>query len=455
MTDFEFVVPVVIVGGGACGAVAALSAVDEGVTPLVIEQDAAPSGTTAMSQGLFCAAGTKAQAALGIEDGPDVFFADIMAKTRGQTDPVIARAIAEESGPCLDWLVERWALPWTLDVGFRASYGNSRQRVHGWHGHSGADMIQLLHGRLQTAGVDVLTEARLVDIVADEGRVRGIIVERPDGAREAVGCGALVLACGGFAANREMVAANMPEAAEARYNGHEGSRGDAVRLGSKIGAALGDMGSYQGYGMLTDPQGITLPPAVLIEGGVLINRDGRRFANETDDIAGLVHPVLAQPGSTAWAVYDAGIEATCSYTPEMRQLVELNAARSADTVAGLAERIGVDASALDAALAGGRETDELGRRWDGVRPPAPPFRALKVTGAIYHTQGGLQIDGNARVLRTDGTPFENLFAGGGAARGVSGPSYWGYLPAMGLCAAVTLGRVAGRSAARVAQPALA
>ena len=70
-------------------------------------------------------------------------------------------------------------------------------------------------------------------------------------------------------------------------------------------------------------------------------------------------------------------------------------------------------------------------------------------GALYHTQGGLQIDGEARVLRGDGSAFPNLFAVGGAARGVSGPSSWGYLPAMGLCAAVTLGRVAGQAAARL------
>jgi len=68
-------------------------------------------------------------------------------------------------------------------------------------------------------------------------------------------------------------------------------------------------------------------------------------------------------------------------------------------------------------------------------------------GAVFHTQGGLQIDGRARVLRPDGTALPNVHAGGGSARGVSGPSCWGYLPAMGLCAALTFGRLAGRSAA--------
>jgi fumarate reductase flavoprotein subunit len=72
-----------------------------------------------------------------------------------------------------------------------------------------------------------------------------------------------------------------------------------------------------------------------------------------------------------------------------------------------------------------------------------------VTGALYHTQGGLQTDAQARVLRPDGRSLPNLFAVGGAARGLAGPSSWGYLPAMGLCAAVTTGRIAGREAARL------
>lgn len=454
MPDFDIIIPVLIVGGGACGAVAALAAHDAGSEPLVIEQDARSSGSTSMSQGLICAAGTKAQAAEGVDDDAETFLADIMAKTRGQTDPVIARAIAQGSGPTLDWLVERHRLPWTLDKAFRAAYGNSRLRVHGWAGHGGSDMIQLLHARLDEAGIDVLTGARLTAIIPDDaGDIAGIEIERPDGARERIGCGALILASGGFAANHAMIAQHMPEAAAARHNGHEGNRGDGIVLAEALGAAVGDMGSYQGYAMLTDPQAISVPPGVLVEGGVIVNVDGVRFVDETADIAGMAHDVMAQPDGICWVVFDAGIEERCEHIPEIQALRELNAAKTGDSVAELADRIGVPAETMEATLTEAREAqaggrpDALGRVWGSDLPPAAPLRALKVVGAIYHTQGGLQIDGRARVLRTDGTPFRNLFAGGGAARGVSGPSSWGYLPAMGLCAAVTLGRIAGDSAA--------
>ncbi len=458
MSDFEFSVPVVVIGGGACGAVAALAALDEGAEVLLLERDAHPMGTTGMSMGVFCAAGTKVQAAAGVDDDAETFYADIIAKTRGETDPAIARAIAEESGPALDWLVERHNFPWELDTSFRPAYGNTRLRVHGWHGHDGQDMIELLHQKLSDEGAMVMYQARVTALVSDaDGRVLGVEFERPGGEKESVGCDTLIIASGGFAASHDMLAQYIPEMADARNNGHEGSQGDGIRMGQQIGAAVGDMGAYQGYAMLADPQGISVPPSVPIDGGVLVNTFGQRFTDEKDDIAGMVLPVMEQPGDYVWVVFDKKIEQRSAHVPEMKQLIELNAVKQADSVAGLAQAINVDAAALQAALDDARaaqaegRVDALGRDWsDGQRVPSGSLRAVKVVGAIYHTQGGLQIDREARVLREDGTPLPNVYAGGGAARSVSGPAQWGYLPAMGLCTAVSLGRLAGRNAAKQA-----
>lgn len=457
---FEFSIPVLVVGGGACGCIAALSAREAGAQVLLVEQDERPMGSTGMSQGLICAAGTRSQAENDITDDAEAYYADIIAKTRGQTDPALARAISENAGPTVDWMVDSLHMPWQLDTGFRPAYGNSTYRVHGWRGHSGQDMVDLLHRRLDDAGVDVMLGTRLSEVHADEvGRILGVSLARPDGTVERVGCDALVLACGGFAANHAMVARHMPDMAHARNNGHEGSQGTAVRIGKQLGAAFGDMGAYQGYAMLTHPQGIPVPPCVPVEGGVLVNTAGERFVNETADIAGMVHPVLAQAGDHVWVVFDARIEAAADYIPEMQQLQALNALKQADSTAELADAIGVPSVALEATLKAARtaqserKADVFKRLWGDDLPPAPPYRALKVVGAIFHTQGGLQIDGDARVLRKDGTLLPNLFAGGGAARSVSGPAYWGYLPAMGLATAVTFGRLAGLGAARVAQAA--
>jgi fumarate reductase flavoprotein subunit len=89
-------------------------------------------------------------------------------------------------------------------------------------------------------------------------------------------------------------------------------------------------------------------------------------------------------------------------------------------------------------------TDTFGRRF-GETPLAPPYYGVRVTGALFHTQGGLRVNGSAQVLKTDGTPFATLYAGGGAACGVSGRRDSGYLSGNGLLSAVVLGRLAGQA----------
>jgi fumarate reductase flavoprotein subunit len=82
-----------------------------------------------------------------------------------------------------------------------------------------------------------------------------------------------------------------------------------------------------------------------------------------------------------------------------------------------------------------------------------PFHAIRVTGALFHTQGGLDINAAMQVLRADGAAFPNLLAAGGAARGVSGNAVWGYLSGNGLLSALAGGHIAAHTAQQlVAQP---
>ena len=82
-----------------------------------------------------------------------------------------------------------------------------------------------------------------------------------------------------------------------------------------------------------------------------------------------------------------------------------------------------------------------------VLPSLHPNYLVKVRGSLFHTQGGLVIDKPGRACATaQGNPFSNLYAGGGACRGISGPADWGYLSGNGLLTAVTLGRLAGECA---------
>ena len=441
--------PVVIIGGGACGLVAALAA---GRDALVIERDRTPSGSTALSSGFVPAAGTAAQAAQGIADDPALFAADILHKAHGTADPAEVRRVAEAAGPALDWLSGAHGIPFHVLDGFLYP-GHSRHRMHAVPERTGAALMARLLGAAEAAGVGLLTEARAAGLFVDGGgRVHGVRIERPDGAREDIEAGAVVLACNGFGGAPALVAAHLPEIAGALYFGHAGNEGDALRWGQALGAAVRDLGAYQGHGNVAHPHGVLITWALLMEGGVQVNQAGERFSNEHEGYSEQAVRVLRQPGGVAWTVFDDRLRGLGMGFEDFRAAVEAGAVRSADSVAGLAARTGMPAAALASTMAeaaglacvGG--VDRFGRRF-GAPPLAPAYHAVRVTGALFHTQGGLVVDEGARVLRDDGTPFPNLLAGGGAARGVSGAEVDGYLSGNGLLTAVAYGRLAGTTAA--------
>jgi fumarate reductase flavoprotein subunit len=452
----EVTAPVVVIGAGACGLTAALSAREAGAGVLVLERDARPTGSTSLSTGLIPAAGTQLQRAAGIADSPELLESDILHKAREQTDAAIVRAVARASGLTVDWLMQSHQLPFTLVQGYLYP-GHSVLRMHGTPNRTGTELESGLLAAADRLGVDIVCNARATDLHADaQGRVTAVRFERPDGSSETVGCQALVLACSGFGGSPELLRKYIPEIADAEYWGHKGNQGDALRWGLELGAAAADLGSYQGHGGVSTPYGNPINWGVLTEGGFMVNVHGRRFSNEVRGYSEQAIETLAQPGRIAWDVFDAQRELPVLGFTDYRQVMALGGVRRADTVPELARQMQVPADALQqtldevAALCASGQPDAFGRSFAGKQPLAPPYRAIKITGALFHTQGGLVIDESARVLRPDGTALPNLFAGGGAARGMSGPSRWGYFSGGGLLTAVVLGRLAGSGAARAA-----
>lgn len=449
----DFDIPVIVVGGGGCGLTAALAARDGGMEVLVIERDPKPWGTTSMSTGLIPAAGTPEQAARGIQDSPDLFAADIQGKHGGQADPVVVQLLAEESADTVAWLRSAHRVPIDLIDGFLYP-GHSAMRMYGTPNRTGAELMAGLESACTAAGVDVLTDALVTTVFAEaDGTVLGVAVERPDGAIETIGCGALILACCGFAGNPDMVAQYIPEMTEAVFHGHPGNKGDAISWGHALGAAIADMDAYQGHGGLAAGHSIPILWPLIMEGGYQVNAQGKRFSDESKGYSEQAVNVLQQPGKVAWSIMDQRLYDLMIKFDDFQQAVSAGAIIKGASLADLAAATKLPADALaqtaaqvDAVKAGQAE-DPFGRDFMGKPALEGPFYAARVTGALFHTQGGLEVDGQARVLRNDGTPMPNLFAGGGAARGVSGRGASGYMAGNGLLTATTLGKIAGRVAA--------
>jgi fumarate reductase flavoprotein subunit len=449
--------PIVIVGAGAAGLCAALSAHEAGADVIVLERDAVPRGSTALSAGLIPAAGTRFQKALGIVDSPALFAADISRKAHGEADATIVDMVAREAGPTVEWLADRHGLPFSLVHDFNYP-GHCARRMHGLPSRSGVELIDRLRQAVEEAAIPIVVDATVSALHADSQKIlHGVALTRPDGTRDSIGCRALVLACNGYGGAADLVARYIPEMRDASYFGHPGNRGDAVLWGEALGARLLYMSGYQGHGSVAQPHGILITWAVIMEGGFQINAMGQRFSDESRGYSEQAAVVLAQPGGIAFDVFDQRIAAIARQFEDFRQAETSGAVIEGASVAQLAERLHVPAAALAESLtevehakrAGG--SDRFGRSFAGASPLSPPFKAVKVTGALFHTQGGLAVDGTARVLGADGDPLPNLFAAGGAAAGVSGSFAHGYLSGNGLLTATVLGRIAGRSAARLVE----
>lgn len=450
--EFDISVSVAIVGAGAAGLVAALSLTDAGIAPLVLEREKIPRGSTALSSGMIPAGGTHIQAQQGVDDTAELLAADVIAKARGQVDLEIVEAICRASAPTIDWLIETHGIDLSLVNGFLYP-GHSRLRMHAPASRQGADLIGNLTIAAEDAGIDLLTEAYVKDLFYDGHRIVGLKLERPDGSHEAVGCKALILACNGFGGNREMVLRYIPDMADAIYFGHPSNQGDAVNWGKQIGAGIQDLGSFQGHGSVAQPHGILITWALMTEGGILVNASGERFTNEHEGYSEQAKRVLAQKGGLAWNIYDHRLHLLGLDFGEYREANKLGAVKSASTIQELASILGLPEKSLNTTitecteLSKGTVADQFKRNFTTKPHLTPPYYGIQVTGALFHTQGGLIVNKHAYVMKKDGVAFPNLLASGGAAAGISGPADWGYLSGNGLLSAVSLGRIAGLSSA--------
>jgi fumarate reductase flavoprotein subunit len=426
-------VPVVIVGAGACGQTAAIALRGAGIDCLLLERDAQPRGSTALSSGFVPAGGTAVQRDHGVmDDSPARFAADIRAKAKGRAAPHLVEAYTAAIPQAIA-LLQSHGLVFELLDGFLYP-GHTVRRMHTLRERTGAALIDALDSAAARAGALRMDRALVRELWRDAGgRIVGVGALRPDGSIEHVACRVLLLACNGYGGNRAMVDEFLPEMRAAIYAGHPGNDGSAIAWGRALGARLADLGGYQGHGSWAVPQGVLVTWALMSEGGIQVNAEGRRFHAETAGYSEAAVQVLAQPGGIAWNVFDARLLALARGFPDFAVAESAGALRTADDTRGLAALIGCDVDVLGATLS--------------ATAMRPPWHAVKVTGALFHTQGGLDIDADCRVLDLDGRPLPNLLAAGGAARGVSGDAVWGYLSGNGLLSAIAGGQIAAHAAA--------
>jgi fumarate reductase flavoprotein subunit len=445
-------IDVLVIGAGACGLAAAIAAHDAGATVAIIEKLDRPGGNSSLSTGSVPAAGTRFQREAGIDDSTDRFIEDLIRKG-GPTDcPDLLRRLVETSAETVEWLVDTVGARMVLVTAYK-HVGHSVLRLHAPVSRRGQDLVDDLLAAVERRGIPLAVGNDARALLSDAtSAVIGADVETRNGERQRLAARKTILAVNGFAGNRDLVARFCPEVSGAQYFGARGSTGEAVLWGEQIGAALGNIGAYQGYAAVSDPHGSLLSWTTIEKGGFIVNRAGHRFGDESAGYSGYTPNVMGE-GGPCFAIFDQRIFDVTAAEEEFVELANYGGVKKAATPEALAAFHKLDAAAIAATLddynkaARGEKPDAFGRRDFALAPLTGDLYICRVVPGLFHTQGGLMVDINGRVLRANGKPIANLFAGGGAAAGLSGKTgAGGYASGNGLLSAVGLGRLTGLAA---------
>jgi fumarate reductase flavoprotein subunit len=436
---------IIVIGAGGCGLMAALVAAKKGARVLLLEKTDKPGGGTAFSSKGIRAAASRRQRELKIEDSAALYAEDILRRNNGESDAILTRRLAENSGRVADFLTDEAGIEFQIG---EFAFGHSAQRSHSWKEDKAiTDFVFAAVEREKNIEVRFSTPVLALERDAG-GAVVG--VKTKDGILTAR---KIILASGGFGASPELLSKYIPKAVGIPFPGHRGSTGDGINMGLEIGAAVENMGAFQPYPAYIGPGKQAVPPEVALSGGIMVDAAGRRFVDETRYPGGLGIKMLDLPGKQAYEIFDERIFQLHRDAPGLRslgRLLDAGLLLKAETPAELAGKLGINAEGLKEtirecnALAAGGQEDAFGRILP--QPLEGPYYGIKVSVALYHTQGGLKVNADGQVVRADGSIIPNLYAGGGVAVGVSGRDLEGYLPGNGLLASLGLGMIAAEHA---------
>jgi tricarballylate dehydrogenase len=452
----------VVVGQGAAGLAAALSAAEEAqrrgaaidITILEKAREEEAGGNTSFSPSYMRMAAPD-RIAPGFED-------DMLAACGGQGDADYFRTLAERAASTMAWLqshgVEFSIPPYYLSV------GPPRIQPVG----AGRAIIERLGQAAKAADVRISYASAATRLILNQGRISGIELRTEDDTTTTLDADAVVLATGGFQGDAAMMQAQFGPLARSLKLISPGTRfntGDGIRIAKEQGARIS--GDWDGMHIEpVDPRSSHPAPVVLVYPyGIVVDQAGRRFLDEG---AGLVHETwegfardihFSRPNSVAYAILDSRLFEIADYRRAIRSDVP---PLQSDTIEGLAAQIGIPANALRHTVDGFNEAanSDIARfdatRCDGLAaapslvPPKsnwarplnkPPFLAYPLVGAIAYTFGGLATTANAEVLREQG-----LIPGLYAAGEITGNFYSTAPNAVSMLRALVFGKIAGREA---------
>ena len=458
MREWDTEVDVLIVGAGGAGLAAAVAAHDASAMVAITEKLDRIGGNTALSTGSLPGAGTRFQRAAGIEDSPERLIADLRGLSGRHDADSLLEVLAEHSAEIVEWLVDSLGVELDVIVDYR-HVAHSVPRLHAPPSRKGQDLADQMLAAVERRGIPLATSSPVRSLKrGPDGAILGAVTADPEGKESAIRASKIILCVNGFGASPKLVRTYCPEAADLMYVGAKGSEGEAIVWGEELGAAFGNLASYQGYATVLYPHGELLSWTTIEKGAIVVNGAGARFADESVGYSGFTAAV-AHAGTPITAIFDQTIIDIAAREPWFKEVLDYGGAKRASDIPQLASAANLDREQLEQTLstynraAKGEVEDPFGRTQFGVAPLVAPYWYARVVPALLSTQGGLSVDSFGRVLNRNNKPVPGLFAAGGAVAGISGRSGgMGYASGSGLLHAIGLGYIAGRAAVAELSP---
>jgi tricarballylate dehydrogenase len=487
---------VIVIGGGNAALCAALSAAEQGAKVALLERapEAKRGGNSNFTGGGFRMVHHGAQDIKRVvpdlsdeeiartdfgEYSTEDYLDDLGRITQYYIDPDLAETLVGNSTDTVHWLMGR-------GVRFLPNYGRQAYKHEGrfkffggvviYANGGGAGLVEAEYKAAAKHGVTLRYGARATSLVRGKHCVEGVRF-LVDGAEEEFGARAVVLACGGFEANREWRTRYLgPGWDMAKVRGTRYNTGDGIQMALEIGAQ--SYGQWSGchavaweryandYGDVDGQHSAGYRHSYPF--GIMVNANGDRFVDEGADFRNYSYAkygraVLAQPGSYAWQVFDSQVLYLLRDEYKMRGATKVRADTLEDLVARMQDvnPAGFLKTIREFNAAAARDVPFDPNIKDGKRTVGlalnksnwantfekPPFEAYLFGCGITFTFGGLKIDTTARVLDIEDTPLPGLYAAGEL---VGGLFYFNYPGSAGLMAGAVFGRIAGREAGRFA-----
>ena len=437
---------VAVIGGGGAGLCAAIAAAESGAQVIIMEKVGYLGGATILSGGKIPATGTDEQLAYGeTDDSVRANAQDILRPNNYSVREELVYTVCERAKDMVEW-TRGMGVNWSIMDSLY--YGQSAHRMHNAEGNGNGMTTKIIDYLKSLSAITVKLSTSVEGLLLEGDTVIGCYGTDDGGNAFALKAKNVVLASSGFGNNDEMIQEYCPEAAPAVKIVAAGATGEGIKWGRQLGARLACMGAYQGYAFHNVDNDSTSDQGLANNGAIFINEQGRRFCNEYGGYSELTPHILAQTNHICYMTFtDIQAEKCANFAAWDEAGIVFKGA----TIDELAAAIGVDAEAMNKTVNAYKDGIEKGEDvFNRTKLPANfdgPYYALKITGEIRHTQGGIATDVAAHPLREDGTVIQGLYAAGGCTEGFSSGDGAAYMSGNGLLQALIFGKIAGINAA--------